>query len=77
MNKKKNRERRIIQKRKSDVQENYNEIVEKIENEYRWESVEIDKVREIHRHIKKLTLNKKSRLRKYMNDLLQNQYNTL
>ena len=50
---------------------------QKIENEYRWESVEIDKVREIHRHIKKLTLNKKSRLRKYMNDLLQNQYNTL
>ena len=77
MNKKKIQERRIIQKRKNDVQENYNEIVEKIENEYRWESVEIDKVREIHRHIKKLTLNEKSRRRKYMNDLLQNQYNTL
>lgn len=32
MNKKKIQERRIIQKRKNDVQENYNEIVEKIEN---------------------------------------------
>lgn len=50
------------EKRKNDVRENYKDIIEKIVKEYKWESDEIDRVRELQDKIKKMILNKDDKL---------------
>lgn len=74
MNKKRVQERCNPEKIKNDVRENYNDIVEKIEKEYRWESDEIDRFRELKEKIEKMTLNRETKLRNYFEKIIENQY---
>lgn len=74
MNKKRVQERCNHEKIKHDVRENYNDIVEKIEKEYRWESDEIDRFRELKEKIEKMTLNRETKLRNYFEKIIENQH---
>lgn len=74
MNKKRVQERCNHEKIKNDVRENYNDIVEKIEKEYRWESDEIDRFRELKEKIEKMTLNRETKLRNYFEKIIENQH---
>ena len=74
MNKKRVQERCNPEKIKNDVRENYNDIVEKIEKEYRWESDEIDRFRELKEKIEKMTLNRETMLRNYFEKIIENQH---
>lgn len=62
MNKQVLQDRPFLEKRKNDIRENYKDIIEKIVQEYKWESDEIDRVRELQDKIKKMTLNKDNKL---------------
>lgn len=62
MNKEVLQDRPFLEKRKNDIRENYKDIIEKIVQEYKWESDEIDRVRELQDKIKKMTLNKDNKL---------------
>lgn len=62
MNKQVLQNRPFLEKRKNDIRENYKDIIEKIVQEYKWESDEIDRVRELQDKIKKMTLNKDNKL---------------
>lgn len=62
MNKQVLQGRPFLEKRKNDIRENYKDIIEKIVQEYKWESDEIDRVRELQDKIKKMTLNKDNKL---------------
>lgn len=53
MNKQVLQDRPFLEKRKNDIRENYKDIIEKIVQEYKWESDEIDRVRELQDKIKK------------------------
>lgn len=74
MNKKRVQERCNPEKIKNDVRENYNDIVERIEKEYRWESDEIDRFRELKEKIEKMTLNRETKLRNYFEKIIENQH---
>ena len=65
-------ERRIAVKRKNNIRTNYNDILEIIEKEYKWETAELDRVREMHKQVQKMYWDKDSRLRKYIIKLFTN-----
>lgn len=65
-------ERRIAVKRKNKIRTNYNDILEIIEKEYKWETAELDRVREMHKQVQKMYWDKDSRLGKYIIKLFTN-----
>lgn len=67
-------ERQIAVKRKNNIRTNYNDILERIEKEYKWETAELDKVREIHEKVQKMYSHKDFRLKKYMNKLFEDEF---